>query len=90
MDFIAAVNRGGYRPTGREINQWRLQPEQKPLRKGKLLEPEIPAEPDRCVRKRKKNATGISALVDSMLSHSKSPMRLRVSTPTRWPARSRA
>lgn len=67
MEFIAAVNRGGYRPTGREINQWRLQPEQRPLRKGKLLEPEIPAEPDRRVRKRKKNATGISALVDSML-----------------------
>ncbi len=67
MEFIAAVNRGGYRPTGREINQWRLQPEPKPLRKGKLLEPEIPREADRRVRKRKRDATGISALVDSLL-----------------------
>lgn len=67
MEFIAEVNRGGYRPTGREVNQWRLQPEPKPLRKGKLLEPEVPAVPDRRVRKRKRNATGISALVDNVL-----------------------
>ncbi len=43
--------------------------EAKPLRKGKLLEPEIPGEPDRRVRKRKRNATGISALMDSFLKH---------------------
>lgn len=51
MEFIAAANRGGYRPTGREINQWRRAPGPKPGRKGALLEPEIPAVPERRVRK---------------------------------------
>ncbi len=51
MEFIATVNRGGYRPTGREINEWRLQAEPKPARKGKLLEEEIPDVPSRRVRK---------------------------------------
>lgn len=51
MEFIAAANRGGYRPTGREINQWRRAPEPKPACKGELLEPEIPAVPERRVRK---------------------------------------
>lgn len=51
MEFIAAANRGGYRPTGREINQWRRAPEPKSARKGELLEPEIPAVPERRVRK---------------------------------------
>lgn len=38
MKFIAVANRGGCRPTGREINQWRLAPEPKPARKGELLQ----------------------------------------------------
>lgn len=50
MEFIATVNRGGYRPTAREINQWRLQPDPKAARKGKLLEPEVPTVPERRVR----------------------------------------
>lgn len=62
MEFIAAANRGGYRPTGREINQWRQAPEPKPARKGELLEPEIPAVPERRVRK---NPTALSALIAS-------------------------
>jgi hypothetical protein len=60
MEFIAAANRGGYRPTGREINQWRRAPDPKPARKGKLLEPEIPAVPERRVRK---SPTALSALI---------------------------
>lgn len=48
--FIAFVNRGGYRPTGREINEWRLRPDPKPGGKGKLLEAEVPAVPERRVR----------------------------------------
>lgn len=72
MEFIAAVNRGGYRPTGREINQWRLHPESKPLRMGKLLKPEVPAVPSRRVRKRKRDATGVSAFMDSVLQHQNS------------------
>lgn len=67
MEFIAEVNRGGYRPSGREINQWRLQPEPKPLRKGRLMEREVPAVPDRRVRKRKGTPTGISAVMDTVL-----------------------
>ena len=67
LEFIEAVNRGGYRPTGREVNQWRLQPDPKPLRKGNLLEPEVPAVPDRRVRKRQGNPTGIAAVVDNVL-----------------------
>lgn len=51
MEFIAEVNRGGYRPAGRQINQWRLQPDPKPGRRGKLLEPEVPGTPSRRVRK---------------------------------------
>lgn len=60
MEFIAAANRGGYRPTGREVNQWRRAPDPKPARKGKLLEPEIPTVPERRVRK---NPTALSALI---------------------------
>jgi len=50
IDFIAFVNRGGYRPTGREINEWRLRPDPKPGGKGKLLEAEVPAVRERRVR----------------------------------------
>lgn len=50
MEFIAFVNSGGYRPTGREINEWRLRPQSRQGRRGKLLEAEIPAEPERRVR----------------------------------------
>jgi hypothetical protein len=67
MEFIAVVNRGGYRPTGREINQWRLAPGPKPARRGKLLEPEIPGSPDRRIRRRKPGATGLPAFIDSAL-----------------------
>jgi hypothetical protein len=52
MDFIAFVNRGGHRPTGREINEWRLRPEPEPAGKGPLLEAAVPAVPDRLVRVR--------------------------------------
>jgi hypothetical protein len=62
MEFIAAANRGGYRPTGREINQWRRAPEPKPARRGELLEPEIPAVPERRVRK---SPTALSGLIAS-------------------------
>jgi hypothetical protein len=51
MEFIATVNRGGYRPTGREINEWRLRSDPKPARKGRLLEPEVPEVPERRIRK---------------------------------------
>lgn len=51
IQFIAEVNRGGFRPTGRQINQWRLQSDPKPGRRGELLEPEVPATPPRSVRK---------------------------------------
>ena len=50
MDFIAFVNRGGYRPTGRVINEWRLMPDLKPGGRGRLLEAEVPAVPERRVR----------------------------------------
>lgn len=50
MDFIAFANRGGYRPTGHEINEWRLRPDPRPARKGKLLEAGVPAVPERRVR----------------------------------------
>lgn len=50
MNFIAFVNRGGYRPIGREINEWRLRPDPEPGGKGKLLEAEVPAVPERRVR----------------------------------------
>lgn len=50
LQFIATVNRGGWRPSGREINEWRRNPEPKPRRKGKLLQPEVPAVPERRVR----------------------------------------
>lgn len=78
MEFIATVNRGGHRPTGREINQWRLHPDPKPQRRGKLLEPEVPAVPARRIRKGRNlfgslidsgflaQITGASTLVDSM------------------------
>jgi len=52
MEFIATANRGGYRPTGREINEWRLRPDPNPASKGKLLEPEVPAVPERRVQMR--------------------------------------
>jgi hypothetical protein len=51
MEFIATVNRGGYRPTGREINEWRLRPDPRPRRQGKLLEAAVPEIPERRVRK---------------------------------------
>lgn len=51
MEFIAAANRGGYRPLGREINQWRVAPDPKPTRPGKLLVPGVPAVPSRRVKK---------------------------------------
>lgn len=50
MDFVAFVNHGGYRPTGREINEWRLRPDPKPGGTGKLLSAEVPAVPERRVR----------------------------------------
>lgn len=50
LEYVATVNRGGWRPTGREINEWRLRPDPKPARKGKLLEPGVPAVPERRVR----------------------------------------
>lgn len=50
LEFIATVNRGGWRPTGHEINECRLRPDPKPARKGKLLEPEVPTVPERRVR----------------------------------------
>jgi len=62
MDFIAAANRGGYRPTGREINQWRRAPAPKPARKCELLEPEIPAVPERRVRT---SPTALATLIAS-------------------------
>ncbi len=64
MEFVAAANRGGYRPTGWEINQWRLAPEPKPARKGELLEPAVPAVPERRVRK---GPTALSALIANSL-----------------------
>lgn len=51
LEFIATANRGGYRPTGREINQWRLNPDPLPARRGKLLEAAVPAVPERRVPK---------------------------------------
>lgn len=51
LEFIATVNRGGYRPTGREVNEWRLRPQPKPRRRGELLEAAVPAVPERRVRK---------------------------------------
>lgn len=51
MEFIATVNRGGYRPTGREINEWRLRPDPRPSRRGQLIEAAIPEVPERRVRK---------------------------------------
>lgn len=50
MEFIAFANRGGYRPTGREVNEWRLRPEPRQRRRGKLLQAEVPAVPERRVR----------------------------------------
>ena len=50
MEFIATVNRVGYRPTAREINEWRRCPDRKPGRRGKLLEPEVVGTPDTQVR----------------------------------------
>lgn len=50
MDFVAFVNRGGHRPTGREINEWRLRPDPRPRRKGQLREAGVPAVPERLVR----------------------------------------
>lgn len=52
MEFIATANRGGYRPTGREIREWRVRPDPRPRRRGELLEPAVPEVPDRRVRKR--------------------------------------
>jgi hypothetical protein len=51
MQFIATANRGGYRPTGREVNEWRLRPDPRPRRRGKLLEAAVPEIPERRVRK---------------------------------------
>lgn len=51
MEFIATANRGGYRPTGQEVNEWRLRPHPRPRRRGKLLESAIPDIPERRVRK---------------------------------------
>lgn len=50
MEFIAFVNRGGYRPTGGEVNEWRLRPEPKQGRRGRLLKAAVPAVPERRVR----------------------------------------
>src|ERR1700760_384373 len=62
MEFIVAANRGGYRPTGREVNQWRLAPGPKPMRKGKVLRAQGPAVPERRVRK---NPTAFSTWLAS-------------------------
>lgn len=51
LEFIATVNRGGYRPTGREVNEWRLRPDPRPRRRGKLLEAAVPEVPERRIRK---------------------------------------
>lgn len=51
LEFISAANRGGYRPTGREVNEWRLRPVPTPAAKGRLLHPEVPGTPERRVRK---------------------------------------
>jgi hypothetical protein len=64
MEFIATVNRGGYRPTAHEINEWRLRREAKPARRGKLLEPEVPGTPDRRVR------VGGTSVLDGLLGSS--------------------
>lgn len=58
MEFIAAANLGGYRPTGREVNEWRLRPEPKPARRGRLLEPAVPEVPERRVPKNRGPLTG--------------------------------
>lgn len=50
MGFIATVNRGGYRPTGREVNEWRLRPDRRPRQRGRELEPAVAAVPDRRIR----------------------------------------
>lgn len=52
VEFIATANRGGYRPTGREINEWRTRPDPEPRRRGELLEAAVPEVPDRRVRKK--------------------------------------
>lgn len=62
MEFIAEVNRGGFRPTGRQINQWRLQPDPKLGRQGRLLKPEVPGTPDRRVR------VGGKSVLDGLLA----------------------
>lgn len=51
MEFIATANRGGYRPTGREVNEWRREPNPRPRRRGKLVDPGVPEIPERRVRK---------------------------------------
>lgn len=50
IKFIATANRGGSRPRGREINEWRLRPDPKPARQGELLQPEVSAVPEQRVR----------------------------------------
>lgn len=51
LEYISAVNRGGWRPSGREVKEWRRNPGRIPARKGKLLEPAVPATPARRGRK---------------------------------------
>jgi hypothetical protein len=67
MEFIAAANMGGYRPTGNEINQWRLNPEPMPARKGEMLDPGTPPVPERRVRRRAPSSW--SVLADFMAPH---------------------
>ncbi|CAN5538747.1 hypothetical protein BH23ACT6_BH23ACT6_25020 [soil metagenome] len=60
MGFIATVNRGGYRPTGREVNEWRLRPDVRPRQRGRLLEPAVAAVPERRVRQWPSSTAGAS------------------------------
>lgn len=68
MNFIATVNRGGYRPTGREVNEWRTSPLARSKRKGPLLAAAIPAVPDRRVRRRSSPSSG-ALLAGRFFSH---------------------
>lgn len=63
LEFIATANRGGARPRACEINEWRLQPDPKPARQGKLLEPAVLAVPDQRVR------TGGPTAIEQMMKN---------------------
>ena len=65
LEYIAAVNRGGWQPTAREINEWRLRPEPRPAKRGRLLEAAIPAVPSRRVPKQ--GGTTLGALLQNSL-----------------------